>query len=66
VISWPERIKDKGGVRVQFHHVIDIEPTILDAAGIPEPYEVNGVPQKPIEGISMAYSFDDPDGTPVL
>ena len=60
VISWPERIKDKGGVRAQFHHVIDIEPTILDAAGIPEPYEVNGVPQKPIEGISMAYSFDDP------
>jgi arylsulfatase A-like enzyme len=61
VISWPERIKDKGGVRDQFHHVIDIEPTILDAAGIPEPYEVNGVPQKPIEGISMAYSFDDPN-----
>jgi hypothetical protein len=61
VISWPERIKDKGGVRAQFHHVIDIEPTILDVAGIPEPYEVNGVPQKPIEGISMAYSFDDPN-----
>jgi arylsulfatase A-like enzyme len=61
VISWPERIKDKGGVRAQFHHVIDIEPTILDAAGIPEPYEVNGVPQKPIEGISMAYSFDEPN-----
>ena len=61
VISWPERIKDKGGVRAQFHHVIDIEPTILDAAGIPEPYEVNGVPQKPIEGISMVYSFDGPN-----
>jgi arylsulfatase len=60
VISWPKRIKDKGGVRTQFHHVIDIEPTILEAAGIPEPSEVNGVSQKPIEGISMLYTFGDP------
>jgi arylsulfatase len=59
VISWPARIKDKGGLRDQFHHVIDLAPTILEAASVPEPYEVNGVPQKPIEGISMVYSFDD-------
>jgi arylsulfatase A-like enzyme len=59
VISWPKAIKDHGGLRSQFHHVIDIAPTILEAAGIPEPREVNGVPQKPIEGISMAYTFTD-------
>jgi arylsulfatase len=59
VISWPARIKDKGGVRSQFHHVIDIVPTILEAANVPEPYIVNGVQQKPIEGISMMYSFAD-------
>jgi len=59
VVSWPSRIKDRGGVRTQFHHVIDLVPTILEAAGIPEPYEVNGVPQKPIEGTSMMYTFDD-------
>ena len=57
VISWPARITDKGGVRSQFHHVIDIAPTILEAAGIAEPTEVNGVKQKPIEGVSMLYSF---------
>lgn len=60
VISWPARIKDVGGVRSQFHHVIDIEPTILDVAGIKEPKSVNGVAQKPIEGVSMAYTFDQP------
>jgi arylsulfatase A-like enzyme len=59
VMSWPKRIIDRGGLRTQFHHVIDIAPTILDLAGIPEPREVNGVPQKPIEGVSMAYTFDD-------
>src|SRR5262249_3910920 len=59
VISWPDRIKDGGGVRTQFHHCIDIVPTILEAAGVQEPVEVNGVPQKPIEGISMMYSFGD-------
>jgi arylsulfatase len=61
VISWPARIKDKGGVRFQFHHVIDIAPTILEAANVPEPYMVNGVQQKPIEGISMMYCFADPN-----
>jgi arylsulfatase len=61
VISWPKRIKDKGGLRSQFHHVIDITPTILEVAGIPEPRMVNGIPQKPIEGVSMAYTFDDKD-----
>jgi arylsulfatase len=60
VISWPRRIKDKGGLRTQFHHVIDIAPTILEAAGIREPTEVNGVAQKPIEGVSMVYTFDSP------
>jgi arylsulfatase len=59
VISWPARIKDKGGIRSQFHHVIDIAPTILDAVGVPAPAVLNGVPQKPIEGVSMVYSFDD-------
>ena len=59
VMSWPGHITDQGGLRSQFHHVIDIAPTILEVAGIPEPREVNGVPQKPIEGISMAYTFGD-------
>jgi arylsulfatase len=58
-ISWPARIKDKGGIRNQFHHVIDVVPTILEAAGLPEPVSVNGVAQRPIEGVSMAYTFDD-------
>jgi arylsulfatase A-like enzyme len=59
VISWPNRIKDKGGVRTQFSHVIDIAPTILEAAGLPEPKSVNGTPQTPIEGTSLVYAFDD-------
>jgi arylsulfatase len=58
VIAWPDRIRDKGGLRSQFHHIIDVVPTILEAAKIPEPKEVNGVKQKPIEGTSMLYSFD--------
>ncbi|MCH8816005.1 MAG: arylsulfatase [Chloroflexi bacterium] len=57
IISWPARISDKGTVRSQFHHVIDIAPTILEVVGISEPAMVNGVPQKPIEGVSMAYTF---------
>jgi arylsulfatase len=57
VISWPQRIKDKGGIRPQFHHVIDIVPTILETTGITFPTMLNGVAQKPIEGVSMAYSF---------
>ena len=58
VISWPNRIKDAGGIRTQFHHLIDIVPTILDVTGIPAPKMVNGIAQKPIEGVSMAYTFD--------
>jgi arylsulfatase len=57
-ISWPKVIKDKGGIRHQFHHVIDIVPTILEAAKIRAPEVVDGIPQKPIEGVSMAYTFD--------
>lgn len=57
-ISWPKVIKEKGGIRNQFHHVIDIVPTILDATGIPMPDMVNGVKQKPVEGFSMVYTFD--------
>ena len=57
-ISWPGHIKDAGGGRHQFHHIIDIVPTILEACGIPAPEEVNGIKQKPIEGVSMAYTFD--------
>jgi arylsulfatase A-like enzyme len=57
-ISWPNRIKDVGGIRHQFHHIIDIVPTILDAAGIKAPEVVDGIKQKPIEGLSMAYTFD--------
>jgi arylsulfatase len=58
VISWPGHIKDVGGIRTQFHHMIDIVPTILEAAGIPAPAAVNGIAQRPIEGVSMAYTFD--------
>ena len=57
-ISWPKVIKDKGGIRNQFHHVIDIVPTILEAAELKQPEVVDGIPQKPIEGVSMAYTFD--------
>jgi arylsulfatase A-like enzyme len=56
-MSWPGHITDKGGIRSQFHHVIDIVPTILEAAGIEAPQTVNGIPQKPIEGTSMAYTW---------
>ncbi len=57
-IAWPARIKDAGGIRNQFHHMIDIVPTILEATGIAAPVMVNGIAQKPIEGVSMAYTFD--------
>ena len=59
VISWPARIKDKGGLRTQFSSVIDIMPTILEAVGVPAPTSINGVVQKPIEGTSLVYTFDD-------
>ncbi|MBX7105425.1 MAG: arylsulfatase [Gemmataceae bacterium] len=59
VVHWPRGIKAKGELRQQFHHVIDVVPTILEACKIPEPKVVNGIPQKPIEGVSMVYSFDD-------
>ena len=58
-IRWPKGIKAKGQIRSQFHHVIDVAPTILDVAGLPEPVQVHGVTQKPIEGVSMAYTFED-------
>jgi arylsulfatase A-like enzyme len=57
-ISWPGHITDVGGIRTQFSHVIDIVPTILEATGIKAPDMVNGIPQKPIEGVSMMYTFD--------
>jgi len=57
-ISWPKMIKDQGGIRHQFHHMIDIVPTILEATGIPAPVTVDGIKQKPIEGVSLAYTFD--------
>ena len=56
-ISWPGHITDVGGIRTQFHHVIDIVPTLLEATGIKAPELVNGIPQKPIEGVSLAYTF---------
>jgi arylsulfatase A-like enzyme len=62
IVHWPKGIKGKGELRSQFHHVIDIAPTILEAAGLPEPISVNGVQQKPIEGVSMLYSFNDAKG----
>ena len=58
VVSWPARIKDKGALRTQFVHVIDVLPTILEAAGIKAPEVVDGIKQKPIEGTSFAYTFD--------
>ena len=61
VISWPARIKDKGGIRPQFSSVIDIMPTLLEAAGVSAPTSINGVEQKPIEGTSLFYTFDNPN-----
>lgn len=59
VVRWPNGFKAKGEVRAQFHHVIDVAPTVLEAAKLPEPKSVNGTRQAPIEGVSMMYSFDD-------
>jgi len=59
VIHWPKGIREKGGLRSQFTHVIDVAPTVLEAAGLPQPTSVNGTPQIPIEGTSMLYAFND-------
>ncbi len=57
-VSWPGHIDDAGGIRHQFHHVIDVVPTLLEVCGIPAPEQVDGIPQTPIEGVSFAYTFD--------
>ena len=59
IVHWPKRITARGEVRSQWHHVIDVGPTILEAASLPEPKSVNGIVQDPIEGVSMLYSFND-------
>jgi arylsulfatase A-like enzyme len=61
IVHWPAGIQAKGQVRSQFHHVIDVAATVLEAAGLPEPTSVHGVQQLPLHGVSMAYSFDDAD-----
>ena len=58
IVHWPAGIDARGEVRSQFHHVIDVAPTVLEVAGLPAPLSVNGVEQRPLEGVSMAYSFD--------
>ncbi len=58
VVSWPGHIDDEGGTRDQFHHLIDIVPTVLEAAGIPMPDTLNGINQRPMDGVSMAYTWD--------
>lgn len=65
VISWPARIREKGGTRSQFTHLIDIVPTILDAAKIPMPKSVNGVDQKPLDGVSIMSTFNNAKARPV-
>ena len=59
IVHWPNGMEARGEIRNQFHHVIDVAPTVLDAAGLPEPTTVHGVEQKPYEGVSMRYAFDD-------
>ena len=59
IISWPAKIQDAGGIRSQYHHLIDVVPTLLEATGIPAPTSVNGVSQQPMPGVSMLYTFDD-------
>jgi arylsulfatase A-like enzyme len=61
IVHWPARIRDRGHVRTQYHHVIDVVPTVLDILGIPVPTEYRGVSQLPIHGVSLAYTFDAPD-----
>jgi arylsulfatase len=65
VISWPKKIQEKQyGLRRQFHHIIDVVPTILEAVGVEAPLVINGTPQRPIEGVSMMYTFADADAPP--
>jgi arylsulfatase A-like enzyme len=59
IVHWPHRFQAQGEVRAQFHHVIDVAPTVLEAAGLPQPTQVNGVVQRPMEGVSMLYACDD-------
>lgn len=61
IVHWPNGFAARGEIRSQFHHVIDVAPTVLEAAGLPHPSHVEGVPQRPIEGVSMAYAFHEPD-----
>ena len=65
VVSWPAKIKDRGAVRSQFTHLIDVVPTILDVVGIPAPSEVDGIEQKPMDGVSIASTFQDAGARPV-
>jgi arylsulfatase len=58
VVHWPERIAARGEIRSQFHHVVDVAPTVLEAVGLPEPTSVNGTAQRPMDGVSMVYTFD--------
>jgi arylsulfatase len=61
IVHWPHGFAAQGEIRSQFHHVIDVAPTILEAAGLPHPTHVNGIQQRPLEGVSMAYTFSDAD-----
>jgi len=59
IVHWPKTIKDKGGIRSQYHHMIDITPTVLELIGVQQPRVVNGVDQRPMDGLSLAYTFND-------
>ena len=59
IVHWPRGFQAKGEIRRQFHHVVDVAPTVIEAAGLPEPSAVHGIPQQPMEGVSMLYCFDD-------
>jgi arylsulfatase A-like enzyme len=61
IITYPDKIKDKGSIRTQYHHVVDINKTILEICNVEQPGQINGVPQEPKHGLSMAYTFDNPD-----